>query len=349
MKNLNLKEVSKLISKKQGKKIEITKFELIGSGYHSNGYLLHTKTGKQFFIKKIKSNDLGFELPERKVSSLLLSNAMSQRAKAHPSGIGVIIKNKNKEFIPRIDDETEIFHVQNFIPNYKKDTINYYECIRKKRSKKKLDSTDREEMNLIVKAISKIHQQRHKNKKTKQLKKIYNDGLRNLLTNPELALMLIQSYGHDSEILPRKDHTEYIGLMLDNIYRWEDRYDRLSALHGDFWGSNLFVIDGKVQLIDFSRIPWGDAGIDIGWWINQYLWLYYETKNEYYKQSLEKFLKLYVKENNDKEIYQALAPVMGLMGIINTNPLFQPDIDIKIAKKYIDNIWRILKKQEFTW
>jgi len=349
MENLNLEEISKLIAEKQGKKIDITSFEPIGEGYHSNGYLLHTKTKEKLFIKKIKSKDLGFELPERKINSLLLSNAMSKRAKGQPGGIGIVIKNKKKYLLPDINDNSEIFHIQNFIPNYKKNTANYHECISKKRNKKKLDNQDKKEINLIIKAISDIHNQKHKSKEKKQLKKIYNDGLRSLLTNPELTLMLIQSYTENSKILPRKDHAEYIGLMLKNIYKWEDRYDRLSALHGDFWGSNLFIIDNKVQLIDFSRIPWGDAGIDVGWWISQYLWFYHETKNDYYKQSLEEFLKLYAKKNNDKEIYQAISPVMGLMGIIATNPLFQPDIDIKVAKSYIENIWRILKKQEFSW
>lgn len=351
MKNLNLKIVSELLSDKLGKELKITQFKPAGSGYHSDGFVLYADNGEKFFIKKFKSNDLGFEIPERKINSLLISNGMSKRIDSHPEGIGVLVKNKNsKEFLPEVNAETEIFHIQKFLPEYKDTSICYLDVLKEKIDKKALDDFDLNELEKITDTISEIHLQKHPSKDEQYLKDVYNDGLRNLLTNPELAIMLLQYFKDDDELLPRKMHSEYIGLMLNNIYKWENRHDRLSALHGDFWGSNLFINNNNIDLVDFSRIPWGDPGIDIGWWIAQYVWNYYQTQNQIFIELLEKFLDLYINKTGDKEIRSAVAPTFGLMGIIYVNPRFYPNRgNDDISKQFMAHVWRILKEEKFIW
>ncbi len=49
MQNLNLKKVSKLISDKLNKDIEIIKTISIGGGYHSDGYILESKNNESVF------------------------------------------------------------------------------------------------------------------------------------------------------------------------------------------------------------------------------------------------------------------------------------------------------------
>ena len=61
---MDKKSLSKLLSKKLNKDVVVTDIMPAGSGYHSDGYKLTTNVG-EFFLKKIKSNDLGFEFPER--------------------------------------------------------------------------------------------------------------------------------------------------------------------------------------------------------------------------------------------------------------------------------------------
>ncbi|MFH2232579.1 MAG: phosphotransferase, partial [Patescibacteria group bacterium] len=145
-------------------------------------------------------------------------------------------------------------------------------------------------------------------------------------------------------------HGNYIGLMLNLIHKWKDRCDRLVALHGDFWGTNLFFKkDGSIWVIDYSRIPWGDRGIDIGWWLSQYLWFYHETQNEYFKELGEKFLDMYEKKSGDKEIRRAVSLALGLMGIIYISPRFYPDLNMEIGKKFFYNILEILNVNQFVW
>ena len=111
----------------------------------------------------------------------------------------------------------------------------------------------------------------------------------------------------------------------------------------------FFKKDGSISVIDYSRIPWGDPGIDVGWWLSQYLWLYHETKNEYFKKLGEEFLNMYVQKSGDKEIRQAVSLTLGLMGVIYVSPRLCPNLDIKIGKKFFENILEIMKKNQFVW
>lgn len=347
MLDINLEQISQLISKKVGKDIVIEKIEKFKSGYHSDGFKLLAKDGCNYFLKKIKSNDLGFEFPERKLSSLLVSHSMHRRINLKPQAIGIILANKEfSEMLPDLTESTDIYHLQELSD----EGIDYYSLLQQRKNKLKVDNIDIKEITKIVDLITTIHSKKHPSTDSNDLKAVYNDSLRSVLTCPELTMMLLQDFDQHHPLLPLKKQKEYIGLMLDLIHKWKDRSERLVALHGDFWGANLFFNkDGSVWVIDYSRIPWGDRGIDIGWWVSQYLWFYHATNNKYYRELAELFIKKYNNKINDKELLESMSLVLGLMGIINISPRINPNLDILIGKKFIDNIWEILRKGKFVW
>ena len=348
MDKINLNQISQLISQKLGKNIVITNIEPAGSGYHSDGFKLTTQAGQRFFIKRVKSHDLGFEFPERKIYSLLVSDGMGKRVNLSPKPIGVILTNQDQGYIlPDIDDNTAIYHVQ----EYEDFDSSYSQKLQAKKDqgKSEIDQQDIKELEKVVELLSKIHAIKHPVSDPQRLKALYNDSLRNVISNPELTLVLLQSFPADHLILPRQAHKDYLGLMLNQVYKWENRYDRLSALHGDCWGANLFFKQDKVYKIDFSRMPWGDPGVDVGWWLSQYIWLYHETRNEYFKELGEKFLQLYEQKTGDREIREAVAIILGLLGIINLTPLFYQNLNLDIAKSFYNHIIKVLEAGKFSW
>jgi len=344
---VDLQKISLVISRKIGKSIEVVGMDKVGSGYHSDGFKLTTKGGHNFFLKQIKSNNLGFEIPERRLSSLLISNNMCHRSQVKPQSIGVILENQDEfEIIPEINEKTVIYNVQEF----QSDGVSYWSLLQDRKYKLKVDEDDLVELKKINDYINKIHKIKHPYKDIGLLKSVYNDGLRSILINPELTVTLLQDFTDSHQILPTKEHGNYVGLMLNLIYKWKDRYDRLVALHGDFWGTNLFFKkNGSIWVIDYSRIPWGDRGIDIACWLSQYLWFYHETKNPYFKELGEFFLDIYVEKSGDKEIRQAVSLMLGLMGVIYISPRFYPDLNIEAGKRFFDNILEILKSNQFVW
>ena len=101
--------------------------------------------------------------------------------------------------------------------------------------------------------------------------------------------------------------------------------------------------------MDYSRIPWGDAGIDIGWWVSQYLWSYSETKNPYFKELGEFFIEEYERKTQDKEIREATTIVLGLMGLVIIFPKFHSDRDITLGRQFIEKIKKILLRGKLEW
>ncbi|MDD2758033.1 MAG: hypothetical protein PHD72_01505 [Patescibacteria group bacterium] len=347
MDNIDLKKISELLANQTGHSVQIEKIEKVGSGYHSDGFKLVAADGRCYFLKKVKSHDLGFELPERKIMSLLVSNGMCNRANIGSKCLGVVLGNGDEvKMLPEVNEATEIYHLQEYEP----EGTSYWSLLQARKNRAAIEPEDLSELEKITDYISAVHRVKHPSSDAGQLKAVYNDSLRAVLTNPELAIMLLSDYTDSHPLLPAGEHGAYVGLMLNLMYQWKDRSDRLTALHGDFWGANLFVRkDGSVWMIDYSRIPWGDPGIDIGWWLAQYIWFYHATGNQYFKTMGDKFLELYIAKTNDQEIKQTVALSLGLLNIIFLSPRFYPDLDLSVGKSFFDNIVAILKKGTFIW
>ncbi len=344
---MDKKEVSDILSKKLSKKIVVKELVLVGSGYHSDGYKVVTTEGKEYFIKRIKSQDLGFEFPERKIMSLLVSHSMSRSADISPKTIGIAVKNEEIEFLPEITDSTEIYHVQ----EYGGEGKTYLEILTEKLDKKQIDKEDKEEIEKILNFIVKVHKIKHPSNDKKRLTAIYNDCLRSVIGNPEYLLQLLHAIPEDNPILsPKKQQGEFLALMLENMHYFKDKPERLAALHGDFWGANVFFRkDGSMFVIDYSRMPWGDAGFDVGFWMSQYVLRYHMGNKKYFKQLGNYFLDRYIEKTKDREVTKTLVYSLGLVSVMHASPVWVPGIDNEVRKSFFNHVCGMLKKKEFYW
>lgn len=349
MENIDLKQLSRLASSKMGKTVSFVSIEKIGSGYHSDGYKLITSDKKEFFLKYVRSHDLGFEFSERQIMSLMVSTGMGKRASndKNPAPIGVIVLNgKDEMMMPEPDISTRVYHLQEFGGTGK----SYSDILEENKNKKTADDEDRKQLEKIADSLVKIHSVKHPSKEKSHLTALYNDGIRNILTHPELSMMVLSEFPNDYKILDLEGQKEIIGLMYENIKKWVGRYDRLTALHGDFWGANIFFKqDGDIFVVDFSRIPWGDPAIDAGWFIAQYLWYYHSTGNKYFRELTEMWFDIYEKKSGDKDVREAVPLVIGWTGIVQIYPRWFPDRDVKTGIKFITHIKEILKNKKFIW
>jgi thiamine kinase-like enzyme len=248
--------------------------------------------------------------------------------------------------LPEITDSTRVYHLQEFAGT----GTSYSELLNKNINKKAVDEDDEKELNSIADELIKIHSVKHSSKDENILKSVYDDGLRNMLINPELSIMMLSEFPSDYKILDLEGQKEMISLMYENIKSCMGRFDRLTALHGDFWGANIFFKDdGDLFVIDFSRIPWGDPAIDVGWFISEYIWYYHLTGNRYFKDLTETWLKIYEEKSGDGEIRKFIPLVIGWLGIVRVYPRWFPDHDVKIATQFINHIKKVLRRKEFIW
>ncbi len=348
MPEIDLKELSELISRKLARGVDLTGVEKIGSGYHSDGFKLTAADGSSFFLKHLKSHDLGFEFPERKAMTLMVSDGMGKRAgDGNPRALGVITHSGSSGvFLPELSEESELYHLQEFGGV----GTSYSQILEHNANKEAVDDADRQQLGAIAGALVKIHATKHPVTDRKRLDAVYNDGLRSMLTHPELSIMVLSEFPADYSILDLEGQKEVIGLMYENIRAWMGRGDRMTALHGDFWGANIFFReDGSLFIIDFSRIPWGDPAIDAGWFIAQLLWKYHETQNPYFRELTEAWLSIYQEKSGDTELRKALPLVIGWTGIVQIYPRWFPSLDVDVGKRFIRHIKTILRTKEFVW
>lgn len=344
---MDKKEISDMLTKTLGKKTIVKDLILVGSGYHSDGYKVITEDGKSYFIKRIKSHDLGFEFPERKIMSLLVSHSMLKRSDIPPQSLGIAVKNEEIEFLPEITEATEIYHVQ----EYGGEGKSYLEMLKEKQNKKEVDKADKEEVDKIVDFIVQIHKNKHPTKDVKRSTAVYNDCLRSVIGNPEYLLQLLHEIPEDNPLLsPKKQQGEFLSLMLENMHHFKDEPDRLVALHGDFWGANVFFRkDGSMFVIDYSRMPWGDAGFDIGFWMSGYLLGYHLGNKNYFKKLGNYFLEKYIEKTKDKDVRKTMVHSLGLVSAMYASPVWVPGIDPQVRKSFFEHILGMLKKKEFYW
>ena len=271
---------------------------------------------------------------------------MMKRAGVHPSSVGVILENTEMEFIPPLDESTQIYNLQEFGGRGK----SYWDMLASKAKKKKVDKEDIEELKKIIDFIAKIHKIKHPSKDKKQLTAVYNDSLRAVIGHPEYLLMFLHDIPDDYPVLPPSKQGKFVALMIENMHYFKNHPERLTALHGDFWGANLFFKkDGGIYAVDYSRMPWGDPAFDVGFWASQYIFRWHLTRNDYYKELCEKFLEMYIEETGDKEIRNSIIYSLGLVVVIYVSPKFIKDLDIDVRKRYYDHVVKMLKKEEFFW
>jgi fructosamine-3-kinase len=276
---MDINKISKCMSKALRENIVIISMEKISEGLHSDGFKLTASNGKKYFLKKNKSFDLGFSTPERRLSSFMLNHRMANRMKEKPLSIGVFLENESEIVkLKELKDDTLFFNIQEF-----EDLgDNYFQTLIKRKNKQSLDNEDITEVDKIVDYLIRLHSIKYVG--DDNLKKIiYNDSLRTIFTHPELTFTFLQRM--DKEVMSLELQKEIVNIMLDIMHNWRDKSYRLVAIHGDFWVGNIFFKENKnISLIDHSRIPWGDPGIDLGWLIAQYISFYTETNNKYFKE-----------------------------------------------------------------
>ncbi len=339
--------LEKLLLSKLKKEVKIISIEKAGSGYHSDGFRLKLDNGQELFLKRIKSFDMGFEFPERKISSLLLSHSMSNRIKSssNPGSIGIAIHDEDIFFLPEINEDTQIYQIQDFGG---KGTS--YSKLLQDKNKEAVDEIDKSEIDSVVDYLIQIHSIKHPSEDKKQLNAVYNDFVRNVIGHPEYLLLLLHEIPKDNVVLSPKDQGEFVLLMLEMMHYLKDRPERLRAIHGDFWGANLFFRkDHSIYVVDHSRMPWGDPGFDVGFWLSQYLINYHIYKKNYYKKLGEYFMQRYLEKTQDYGIFPAVIYSLGLISVMYASPKIVPNMDNKTREAIYNHTISMLKQKRFFW
>jgi len=111
----------------------------------------------------------------------------------------------------------------------------------------------------------------------------------------------------------------------------------------------FFKEGGEMFVVDYSRMPWGEPGFDVGFWVSQYLLNYHKYKNDYFRKLGQLFLDKYVERTGDKEIVKTMVYSLGLISVMYSSSTWVPGIDDGVRKSFYEHITEMLKRKEFFW
>ena len=277
--------------------IEIKKFE----SWFLSEWLKIIWKNKNYFIRCLKYEYSGYFYKNEDYCSFSISDEMIKNAKSWIKSYGVL-KYNNKSY-----------HITDFF------------------EWKTLSLEDIKEHNIveIANKIWQIHKNGNKNlqKLSEDNKKfLYNRSLREVITHPETVFST-----YETRIVNTKDEDffkKYIWKMLDTYFKYMEKnsFHRISYLHWDFWQGNIMEDkNGNIEFIDFSRIPYGEPGIDIWRFLAQFqIDSIINVQNKERNDKLQNlFLENYIKVTKDEKILDYIKLWQLWVGFINLSPLLQ--------------------------
>ena len=282
----------------------------------SNGFIVEWKN-KKYFVRKFKHNIHWYEYLHDQKWSFDNSHFMMNLNWINIKSYGVF------------EYEWFLYHIQDFT---------LWELI-------SLENLNEDIIIKIANYISQLHINGKKdigNFDNEKRKRLYNRSLREYITNFEWIFPLFENHISDEpffrEYLP-KLFDEYFDLIISN------NSDRLTTLHGDFWFGNILhdKISNRMNVIDFSIVPFWEPWIDIGrfvWDLEIWSLLKGQQKLQWYKKL---FLDQYISLTWDKNIINYISYMYKLKGLKLLSPLVQKFL------KWTDEEKNIVKNSIIVW
>lgn len=151
-------------------------------------------------------------------------------------------------------------------------------------------------------------------------RRLYTRSCREYITNFEGILPL-----YESNLLENNFFEDYFPNVIKTFFSYikNNRFNKLTTLHWDFWFWNILKNEDNLYFIDYSIIPFWEPGIDIGRFVADLeLWGLFGNK-ETLQQYKKIFLETYIKITNDESINNFLLLCYQIKGLKILSPLVQ--------------------------
>lgn len=331
------------------KYIEVTDIQEIQWGFLSRAFLviiLVWTFEEKIFLRTIKSKVWWFAYDIDRFRTFEISHEMYKNAWQEITSYGIMaIKNWGLCSNYEIWEDVDFYQIQSY-----REWTSFLNNLLTLWDKDILDNNEKDLLEKIAKKIAKLH-----NKKVTwnlNEKDLYQRWLQEVIINPEITFDITSCFPSEHKHFGNNTNKyKFISKMIEvyDIQRCNINSRKLSYLHGDFWASNILIDnDNNPFFIDYSRIPYGDAGIDIG----RFLWSYALAKiitgKEVYIEAGKYFADIYIKETWDEDILKNSLLWYMWHGIIETfPPVFwdkNPDIADRIIEKILSDVekWALI-------
>ncbi len=326
--------------------LTITRVDPMSGGFVSQSYCVTVRiAGKEqkAFVKKAGGDFLGLERQEDRLSGYLLSQRAMDETHARPRAIGCF-RSQPRGFVENISPlsaEDDLWQVQEYQAGER------YLARLLSRSRRHIEKEDRDEIHAIVEGLVRVHQTKTGIRNPVQRASLYRRALRDVLTHPEMTLMMFDQYLRKSRILRGSFRDAYLIEMI-RVAEHFGRHDRrLALVHGDFWMSNI-LFDHKQRpfFIDYSRFVHGEPGMDVGEMYAAFVWLAFEHQNPYFQELARYFVDRYVRVSGDALVRRTAVTYIGFTGA--AVEAFCQHVPLATRRKFLQHIFKCLQARRLV-
>lgn len=312
----------------------------IGSGVHGAGFLLEIQTTegiRYYVIKGLFPEGLGHDYPSDRAQVFLLDLETYNKLPKHAKAIDVLAEMPDGS-IKSIGGGKEYYLLMERVEGR-----DYFNDLREFYKKERLDSGDSSKIKAMVSYLSGIHSVK------KESRSLYWRKIRDIIGHGECLMGVFDMY--PDGVLSYKEMAEIEKMCVDWRARLKTKTHRLCQIHGDFHPGNIWFKENNEQgdtkeidfiLLDRSRGPFGDAADDVTALCINYIFfsvMYYGEVRGPYLEGLNLFFEEYIRQTNDNELLEVVAPFFAFRGAVVANPIFYPEL----SKDARDKIFKFLK------
>lgn len=339
-----IKSVERHLEERLRHEVRVEHIREIPGGFLSNAYVAEVvRNGKNesYFLRNTKERKGGYSYPIDRLKAFHISHEMYENAEGEVESHGYFeIPAKELPGAHPDSQDIEFFHIQTF-----RRGRSYYADFLAIGEMETLTESTKALLEKIARKIGALHSKPvsaegdHKD--------LYKRGFQEMIAHPEITLDVLACFPDDHPFFGICDAKyAYMDMLfrLNDHYRVRAKERKLSYLHGDFWSSNILVDESEEPFfIDYSRIPYGDAGIDIGWFVGTFVMESIMTGKASYREAAKHFVRAYAEATGDEKVLDFSLMSLFWVGIISAYPPVFGSKDPTLLgemRKYLEECYR---------
>lgn len=341
------------LSKILDKKVNITSYDRLGSGWHGTGYKVSYTDGAKkntVILRTLRPDGFSHEYPADRARVFIHQHLHAKEVPKHIKSVDVGGFSSDGG-LTSIGDCTEFFQLVEVAKG--DEYIKDLEEIKKRGT---LNDKHRKRIEILAKYLAGLHSTRFKKDDFGEDAEaiacsLYLRHTRDCVGQGEMLYGVLDTYPKGVDWTSDEEFAKII--YEASLFRQKIRhkYHRLARMHGDIHQFNIiFSEDDELKILDSSRFIWGDPADDVTCLTMNFICFAVEQTGRFhgpFKELFEIFWKKYLELTGDEEILEIAPLFFAFRGVVVAHPVFYPDLTRAVRRKMFNFIHNTLRDDKF--